>query len=115
MKLKQQQLEAIRPPLRKLSSQGAVVEAEEAKMQELTLLQEEVMVAPRQQAVVAGIALMVVLKAQQRPKIKTRGPMKKAKMVAEWAVVVVEVDVPRLPVKLRTKLRAMKRLRIEER
>ena len=114
MKLKQQQLEAIRPPLRKLSSQGAVVEAEEARMQELTHHQEEVMVALRQQAVVAGIALMVVLKAQQRPKIKTRGPMKRAKMEVVWAVELAEVVVPKLPVKPQTRQRATsRRLRTE--
>ena len=83
-------------------------------MQELTLLQEEVMVAPRQQAVVAGIALMVVLRARQRPKIKTRGRMKRAKMEVVWAVELAEVVVPKLPVKPQTRQRATsRRLRTE--
>ena len=104
----------MRPPLRKLNSQEAVVEAEEAKMQEPTLLQEEVIVAPRQQAVVAGIAPMVVLRARQQLKIKTRGPMKKAKMEVVWAVELAEVVVPKLPVKPQTRQRATsRRLRTE--
>ena len=112
MKLKHRQLAVSQPLLRRLSNQEPVVEAVEAK----TFHQKEVtMLLARRPEVVAEDALMVVLKVPQRLSISKRGPMKKAKMVAEWAVVVVEVDVPRLPVKLRTKLRAMKRQRIEER
>ena len=112
MKLKHRQLAESQPLLRRLSNQEPVVEAVEAK----TFHQKVVtMLLARRPEDVAEDALMVVLKVPQRQSISKRGPMKKAKMVAEWAVVVVEVDVPRLPVKPRTKLRAMKRLKIEER
>ena len=110
--MKHRQLAESQLLLRRLSNQEPVVEAEEAE----TFHQEVVtMQLARRPEDVAEVALMVVLKAPQRPRIKTRGPMKRAKMVAEWAVVVVEVVVLRLPAKLRTKLRAMKRQKIEER
>ena len=111
MKLKQQQLEEMRPPLRKLSSLGTVVEAvEEPKMHPTHHLEVVMMVlvARRQQAVEAGIVLMVVLRAQQ-PKIKAREPTKKVKMEAVWAVVLVEVVVPKLPAKPQTRPRATSR------
>ena len=112
MKLKHRQLAESQLLLRRLSNLEPVVEAEEAE----TFHQEVVtMQLARRPEDVAEVALMVVLKAPQRPRLKARGQMKKAKMVAEWAVVVVEVVVLRLPAKLRTKLRAMKRQKIEER
>ena len=109
MKLKQE------AALRRLSSQEPVVEAEEAETHHREVV-TMVLLAPRPVAVAPGIDLMVVRKVPQLPKIKIKGPMKKAKMVVEWAVALVEVVVLKLLAKLRMRLRATsKRLRTEER
>ena len=115
MKLKHQQLAESQPLLRRLSNQEPVVEAEEAethRQEVVTML----LLAPRPVDVAPGIDPMVVRKVLQLPKIKIKGSMKKAKMVVEWAVALVEVVVLRLLAKLRMRLRATsKRLRKEER
>ena len=109
MKLKQELA------LRRLSNQEPVVEAEEAETHHREVV-TMLLLAPRPVDVVPGTDLMVVRKVPQQPKIKIKGPMKKAKMEVEWAVDLVEVVVPRLLAKLRMRLRATsKRLRIEER
>ena len=109
MKLKQE------AALRRLSNQEPVVEAEEAETHHREVV-TMLLLAPRPVDVAPGIDPMVVRKVLQLPKIKIKGPMKKAKMVVEWDVALVEVVVLRLLAKLRMRLRATsKRLRIEER
>ena len=109
MKLKQE------AALRRLSNQEPVVEAEEAETHHREVV-TMLLLAPRPVDVVPGIDPMVVRKVPQQPKIKIKEPMKKAKMVVEWAVALVEVVVLRLLAKLRTKPKATsKKLRIEER
>ena len=109
MKLKQE------AALRRLSNQEPVVEAEEAETRHREVV-KMLLLAPRPVDVAPGIDPMVVRKVPPQPKIKIKGPMKKAKMVVEWAVALVEVVVLRLPVKLRMRPKVTsKRLRTEER